>query len=338
MEPLLLWGRPVQLSARDPEPVASLSQQAPAKESKILPIFSGVISGSGTAQTVAGGSATAFNNVSSAGGRGSGSAAGNTAETVDTPVSLEASSNTLSTGVFTGYGSGSYGSVSNRPDKGGSVNGKGSGSGTALVAGTVDLNGGVNGVNINNDAVFNSNGGGSGYVDTANGGALGSASADVSGTATGKLLDSDPPLFYSIPVFDISFSGSAVSNGEGAFAGGFSPTQSSGRTGGSGSGKGSFNVAGAAASDANDDRKVTTVIGSATAETIAGGSAAGFNDLGSAGGLGSGATQGSANGATTPNFRGGYGSDGSGAGTTATGIFNADGSGSFGPTGSLTFP
>jgi hypothetical protein len=138
-----------------------------------------------------------------------------------------------------------------------------------------------------------------------------------------------------LDVIDLSFGGSAMSNGDGTFVGGFSPTQSSGQTGGSGSGKGSINVAGVAASpDGNDDAKVTTVIGSATAETVAGGSATGFNDLGAAGGLGSGATQGSANGAITGNLDGGVVS---GAGT-ATGIFSTDGSGSFGSTGSLALP
>jgi hypothetical protein len=295
--------------------------------------FVGMLSGSGTAQTVAGGSATAFNDVTSAGGRGSGSAAGNTAGTiVAISAGQAASSDTSSTGDFTGNGSGSYGTGSNRPDEGGTVNGKGSGSGTALVAGIVDENA-FDGLNINNNADFNSNGVGSGFVDSANGGAVGSASADVSGTATGQVLTLGAR--GGNDVIDLSFGGSAMSNGDGTFVGGFSPTQSSGQTGGSGSGKGSINVAGVAASpDGNDDAKVTTVIGSATAETVAGGSATGFNDLGAAGGLGSGATQGSANGAITGNLDGGVVS---GAGT-ATGIFSTDGSGSFGSTGSLALP
>jgi hypothetical protein len=99
---------------------------------------------------------------------------------------------------------------------------------------------------------------------------------------------------------------------------------------------GSLNVAGAGSGSVapgGDTVFYGTAVGSGTAQTSAGGSAAGFNDLGSAGGLGSGATQGSADGAI-------YAFDGnaaSGAGT-ATGVFNNAGSGSFGLPSSLAFP
>jgi hypothetical protein len=77
--------------------------------------------------------------------------------------------------------------------------------------------------------------------------------------------------------------------------------------------------------------------GSGTADIFGGGSAAGFNALGEAGGLASGVSEGDADGSTTT-VEDGQGLIGSGLGT-ATGTFNNVGSGSFGgnPT-SVTFP
>jgi hypothetical protein len=318
-----------------------------AKDPKLMSGSSiGVTSGGGTAQTSAGGSATGSNDMISAGGLGSGSTQGNATGAIDGPnqrYSVNAGS--ASTGTFTGIGSGSSGNGSNQPYAGGgSVNGKASGAGTAVVNGLVDRAFRTP-LKTGGDAAFMSNGDGAGFVDSTDGGALGSASTDVSGAAAGKIggVRVEMPLFPTfvksgdvVAYGQFSVSGNSAANGEGAFAGGFSPPQLSGPTGGSGSGTGSLNVAGAGSGGTRP--LLGTAVGSGTAKTSADGSASGFNDLGSAGGLGSGASQGSVNVAINAlAFRGDTASNGAG---NTTGTFNNAGSGSFAlpsPT-SLAFP
>jgi hypothetical protein len=327
--------------------------------SMYLPPSSGVTSGGGTAKTSAGGSAKGFNGLTSAGGRGSGSAQGNATGAIDGPFQVYGvNAGSASTGTFTGIGSGSSGNRSNQPYTGGIVNGKGSGAGTAAVNGLVEfaVRTPFGPTKTGGDAAFKSNGDGAGFVDSTNGSALGSASAAVSGAAAGNT--GGVPVEYvdftnNINVFDATFgqlsiSGNSAANGEGAFAGGFSAPQASGPTGGSGSGTGSLNVAGAGSGSTaidytNDPNGYVvpflfgTAVGSGKAQTTAGGSASGFNDLGSAGGLGSGASQGSANGAINSSAPGGDPAS-SGAGNV-TGTFNNAGSGSFGlPSSSFAFP
>jgi hypothetical protein len=318
------------------------------------PFNYGATSGGGTAQTSGGGSATGFNGLTAAGGRGSGSAQGNATGAIDGPKQYYGSVNidSASTGTFTGIGTGSSGNDSIQPYSGGFVNGKGSGAGTAVVNGLVES--GIQFVTkTGGDAAFQSNGVGAGFVDSTNGGAAGTASADVSGAAAGKTggLSIVMPLAPSVvdpgsvvAYGRFSVSGNAAANGEGAFAGGFTPLQASGPTGGSGSGTGRINVAGAGSGAGIGMAGSTTftrffpllgtAVGSGTAQTSSGGSASGFNDLGSAGGLGSGGSQGSANGAISAYLV----NSTSGAANT-TGTFNNAGSGSFGlPSPSRAFP
>jgi hypothetical protein len=322
-----------------------------------FPVTYAATSGGGRAQTSAGGSAKGFNDMNAAGGRGFGSAQGNATGAIDAPTQRNGvSADSASTGTFTGIGSGSSGNGSNQPYSGGFVNGKGSGAGTAVVNSLVedsDLLTSITG----GDAAFQSNGVGAGFVDSTNGGAVGTASADVSGAAAGKTGGfrieiplsqfTDPGSVVAYGRFSVS--GNAAANGDGAFAGGFSPLQASGPTGGSGSGTGSINVAGAGSGAASGRPTVFgsgtrfpsfpligTAVGSGTAQTSSGGSASGFNNMGSAGGLGSGGSQGSANGAISAYDLGN--STTSGAANT-TGTFNNAGSGSFGsPSPSRAFP
>jgi hypothetical protein len=89
--------------------------------------------GSGTAKTVAGGNVTAFNDMSSAGGLGSGMSTGTADGTINVSSGYAANSDSASTGSFSGNGSGSYDDASNQPYLGGSVNGNGSGAGQLSV-------------------------------------------------------------------------------------------------------------------------------------------------------------------------------------------------------------
>jgi hypothetical protein len=124
--------------------------------------------------------------MTSAGGLGSGSAAGNATGAINGPIqNYMVNADSASTGDFTGNGSGSHGRGPNQPYAGGSVNGIGSGAGTAVVNGLVDY--GISVATITGgDAAFSSNGDGAGFVDSTNGGTVGSAFADVSGTAARK--------------------------------------------------------------------------------------------------------------------------------------------------------
>jgi hypothetical protein len=314
----------------------------------ITAISSGVTSGGGTAQSSAGGSAKGFNDMTTAGGLGSGSAKGNATGAIDGPVQFGGvNADSASTSTFTGTGTGSSGNGSNQPYASGFVNGKGSGAGTSVVSGLVDFGIGFD-TKTGGDAAFRSNGDGAGFVNSTNGGAVGTASADVSGAAAGKTggLTVEKPMFGFVDAGDVVtygqplVSGNSAARGEGAFVGGFSSLQASGPTGGSGSGTGSLNVAGAGSVKiAMLDPfpaipPVGTAVGSGKAQTSAGGSASGFNELGSAGGLGSGGSQGSANGAINA-FRG----DAANGAGNVTGTFNNAGSGSFGlPSPSRAFP
>jgi hypothetical protein len=299
----------------------------------------GATSGGGTAQTSAGGSVKGFNDMTTAGGRGSGSAQGNATGAINAPAQLYiVNADSASTGTFTGIGSGSSGNASNQPYSGGFVNGKGSGAGTAVVSGLVDY-AFVRPVKTGGDAAFKSNGDGAGFVDSTNGGAVGTASADISGAAAGKTgsVRIDDGMTRDVTRGQFSVSSNSVANGEGAFTGGFSPPQAAGPTGGSGSGTGSLEVAGAGTGVPRNGPSffLGTAVGSGKAQTSSGGSATGFNDLGSAGGLGSGASQGSANGAINVSNM----AEASNVAGNVTGTFNNAGSGSFGlPSTSLAFP
>jgi hypothetical protein len=145
------------------------------------------------------------------------------------------------------------------------------------------------------DATFNSKGDGSGFVDRPmSGGAVGSASADVSGSASGQTSAFDPVLDDNgaVPfIGTLTVSGSSASNGEDSFAGGSNPSDSSGPTGGSTSGSGTVSVAGVGQQsplylpDFGTAGTAGTTSGTATAQSVAWGSVTGFNNLGSAGGL-----------------------------------------------------
>jgi hypothetical protein len=300
-----------------------------------IPVSIGATSGSGAAQTSAAGSAKGFNDMTTAGGRGSGSAQGDATGAIDVPIQFfGVNADSASTGAFTGNGSGSAGNGSNQPYAGGFVNGKGSGDGTAVVSGLVENGMGFD-TKTDGDAAFQSNGDGAGFVDSTNGGAVGTASADVSGAAAGKTGGVRVDVISrDATVGQLSFSGNSAANGDGAFAGGFSPLQASGPTGGSGSGTGNLNVAAAGSGSVPFGIVLGTAVGSGKAQTSAGGSASGFNELGTAGGLGSGASQGSANVAINA-FRG----DAANGAGNVTGTFNNAGSGSFGlPSPSRAFP
>jgi hypothetical protein len=297
--------------------------------------YTGMISGSGTAKTAAGGSATGFNDVASAGGLGSGMATGSANTGINAYSTYGGQTDSAATGDFTGKGSGINGNVPNLPFSGGSVQGEGSGSGTADASGSLLAQRYVI-VNTNGDAAFDSKGGGSGFVESTTGSAVGSASGGASGTAMGNTLDPFYQLFG-----DLIFKGSSAAAGNGAFVGGFSTPEVPGATGGAGSGSGTLSVAGSGSGDSvltafapivltNDG----TAFGAGTAESSGGGQASGSNIFGQAGGLGSGMSSGSADGYIYT-----YAGESTLGAGTATGIFNSAGSGIFGPSGgSLSLP
>jgi hypothetical protein len=224
----------------------------------------GRASGGGTANTFAGGSAMGFIDLATAGGQGSGSA---TAGRINSGIdALEATSTTTvngaATGTFTGNGSGNYKSIANQPYAGGSyVKGGGSGTGTALVGGEILSSESL--IPIESDAAFNSNGGGSGFVESPFGGAVGNAACGASGTSAGNVVAYAFSLSGSL-----MFSGSSAANGIGEFVGGFSPLFSSGATGGQGSGNGSLDVVGAASDTFVGGDFVFTALGGGTAMSV----------------------------------------------------------------------
>jgi hypothetical protein len=287
--------------------------------------------GGGTAATSAGGSAMGFNALTSAGGLGSGSAKGSTNSVIDGYDGATTNVDGVATATFTGNGLGTDGNIPNQPYAGGSVKGSGSGTGTADIAGVNEdaISAGVL-LMTNGDAAFNSNGGGSGFVNTPFGGAAGSAFGGVSGSAAEQTGGGDAVVYG-----DLTGSGSSSASAVGIFDGGFSPAGSSGLTGGSGSGNGSVDVAGTTSQNALMAGGSTygDALGSGTATSAGGGAATGFNAFGEAGGLGSGSTTGSAAGALDSYI--GFSAEGNGA---AAGVFNAAGSGSFGAPQALTFP
>lgn len=77
-----------------------------------------------------------------------------------------------------GNGSGNYGNIPSQPYAGGSVKGSGSDAGTALVSGGVD-NDDVAPSYSDAHAAFNSNGGGSDFIDSPFGGAVGNGASRV---------------------------------------------------------------------------------------------------------------------------------------------------------------
>jgi hypothetical protein len=297
----------------------------------------GAITGGGTAEIFAGASATGYNELASAGGRGSGSAAGSTDNVIDTAYSRGTSgTDGTATASFTGNGSGTYGNILNQPNAGGSVSGNGSGTGTALVDAGLFKALGNTFAETEGNADFNSAGFGSGFIDTsAIGGAAGSASGGVAGSAAGEA--GGIPTYAGGRIYgDLMASGSSSASADGTFDGGFTPSGSSGTTGGTGSGNGGLNVAGSGSIvTVNGITTRGSTSGSGTATSNAGGAARGFNTLGEAGGLGAGSTAGSASDTTT-----GTGRESNPSGNTAaTGNFESAGSGSFASPGSiLAFP
>jgi hypothetical protein len=230
-----------------------------------------------------------------AGGQGSGSTTGSINSGIEAIFATSTTKvNGAATGTFTGNGSGNYyGSIANQPYAGGYVKGGGSGTGTAHVGGE-SLLAFDDDFLISTEAAagFNSNGGGSGFVESPFGGVVGNAAGGASATSAGNAVVDGSSRANSL----MMFSGSSAANSIGEFIGCFSPSFSSGLTGGQGSGNGSLNVAGAASNTGvrMDDR---TALGVGTAMSVGGGAASGFNSLGEAGGLGSGSTTGSATGA-----------------------------------------
>jgi hypothetical protein len=94
-------------------------------------------------------------------------------------------------------------------------------------------------------------------------------------------------------VGEIIFKGSSAANSKGSFVAGYSPDQSVNPTGGTGSGSGSASVEQNSAFKmgflvGGDVYAGATVSQSGAAESFGGGSSTGFNNLASAGGLGSG--------------------------------------------------
>lgn len=95
----------------------------------------------------------------------------------------------------------------------------------------------------------------------------------------------------------MKFNASSAANGVGESVGEFSPSGSSGSTGGQGFRNGSLNVSGATSQSSLSS--VGTLVGSTLsvmAMIVGGGAAFGFNSFGEAGGLGSASTTGSATG------------------------------------------
>jgi hypothetical protein len=313
----------------------TLSAAGSANIKQEMAYYNALISGSGTAKTAAGGSATGSNDVASAGGLGSGMSTGSAATGINAYSTYGGQTDSAATGGFTGKGSGINGNDQTLPFSGGSVQGEGSGTGTADVSGSL-LDQLYLIVNTNGDAAFKSSGGGSGFVESLTGSAAGSASGGASGTAEGNTLDP----FYQV-FGDLIFAASSAAKGNGAFIGGFSTPEAPGATGGAGSGSGTLSVAGSGSGDSvltafapivltNDG----TAFGAGTAESSGGGQASGSNDYGEAGGLGSGLSSGSASGSLYT-----YAAESTLGAGTATGMFNSAGSGIFGPSGdSLIMP
>jgi hypothetical protein len=137
---------------------------------------------------------------------------------------------------------------------------------------------------------------GGGFVDTKNGGAEGKTASGVSGTSSTEIA---PYVRLNGPYItgDFTVDSSSTADGKGAFIAGYSPDDSAKPTGGYGSGSGS---AGAETSSAlKPIAGVTTdafgsTSNSAEAESFGGGSSTGFNNMASAGGVGSGSAEASA--------------------------------------------
>jgi hypothetical protein len=279
-------------------------------------------SGSGTAKTAAGGSATAFNMLASTSGLGSGMATGTATGVLDSRSIYAVESASTATGTFNGSGFGSYGNTPSQPYTAGSVKGNGGGGGTAAVKGAVTGFPSLYGeyVNTNGQAAFNSNGGGAGFVKGKNGGADGSGSGGASGTVVGIAMDL-PPTDKTYG--DLDFSATSAVNGGGAFSGGFStPESPPGPTGGTGSSNGALSIFANSGGGIYNDGLVTS---GGSAVSFGGGEASASNVYGKAGGLGSGSTEGSAiSGLTVLSGEG----DGTG---TSMGNFSTFGSGVFGP-------
>jgi hypothetical protein len=148
------------------------------------------------------------------------------------------------------------------------------------------------------DGKFDIKSGGSGFVKTKEGGAEGSGASGVSGTSSGGIAESQigiiAGVFPSSLAGEIIFKGSSATNSEGSFVAGYSPDQSVNPTGGTGSGSGSAGVKKSSAflMGATVGPGVVaagaSVSQSGAAEIFGGGSSTGFNNLASAGGLGSG--------------------------------------------------
>jgi hypothetical protein len=248
--------------------------------------MTGYAFGSGTAKTAAGGSATAFNMLNSAGGLGSGMATGTATGVLDSVSTYGVQIDSAATGTFNGIGSGTYGNAPSQPYSNGFVNGNGGGGGTAVVSGA--LTGYTTyyaaKTDSNANAVFNSTGGGSGFATGQNGGAKGSASGGASGTAAGLMM-SDPPT--GLTFGDLDFSAMSAANGTGAFLGGFSIPESPGPTGGTGSGSGAVNIF---AKTGSGVYNIGVASSSGSAGNFGAGEASGNNIFGVAGGLGSGSS------------------------------------------------
>jgi hypothetical protein len=279
-------------------------------------------SGSGTAKTAAGGSATAFNMLASTGGLGSGMTTGTATGVLDSRSIYAVESASTATGTFNGSGLGNYGNTLSQPYTSGFVGNGGGGGGTASVKGAVT---GFTSyyayygeyVNTNGEAAFNSNGGGAGFVKGKNGGADGSGSGGASGTVAGIAMDL-PPTDKTIG--DLDFSAISAANGVGTFFGGFSTPESPGPTGGTGSGNGALSISANSGGGIYNDGLVTS---NGSAGSFGGGEASASNVFGTAVGLGSGSTAGSAkSGLQVLSGAGdGTGTSMGNFGTTGSGVF-----------------
>jgi hypothetical protein len=206
---------------------------------------------------------------------------------------------------------------------GGTVIGASDVSGASTSQGQAEVPTALGGASSNGSGNFGFESGASGFVDTKDGGAVGSGSSGVSGTSTATITDTT--VNDQLLIGELTSSGSSQASAASAFEGEFSPFGSSGDTGGSGSGNGSLNAAGMASfiPTVVVEGKYICTIG--TADTSAGGSATGFNALTSAGGQGSASAKGSTNSVVD-----GYDGATANVNGVATGTFTGNGSGTDG--------
>jgi hypothetical protein len=252
---------------------------------------------------------------------------------------------------------------------GGFISGTGTGGGTATGIGSAQTMDALGSADATGIGSFNSNSGGSGFIDSV----FGMANGSGSGGATGS---QDGSVNAMLGTGTLTFDGTTTSSGTGGFGAGFSPVNfnavttevpgsaiqtfgspkkgklssgfsdptfvttvvpvSTGPTGGFGTGSGSLDIASTTTGTLLGDDAVGTGSSTGTATNFGGGEGTGLNYFGSAGGLGSGTGTGTGTGSgnTAADPTGGT-FTGTG---TAIGNFDNGGFGIFGTNGVLGFP